>query len=373
MMPIRASWLVVLQFGLLASTANAAGLGVTQLTVQAEVIMDGSLTGRVYDTGTDVGPGMNASVADQSLGDNMASAQAAASATRAVRVGGGSKPVSEFPGTVHALASADIDAKSMRESYNRNPAFFNRGASQGAITFGRARLQYSQIWITGPDAPDLVKNTPIPLEIRVMWTVGGSFSDTATDTGGGTVLFSLSNGQGHNTFIARSENGSVFSYSDFDDAASDALEGSGGFGNLRDPGDYKAIPFEFLAFPNTSLLFTMSAEAGASVSANVTNDWFVSGGGMAFIDPIVRVDPSYPYLDQLQLIVDDGYYIDTQTLYNPLAGTPFETIGVSLINAPYNAAPIPEPHSWVLLLGGVALILARARHTNRSTDCTRPN
>lgn len=367
MLQLRVGLFCVLPIGVLAATASAQDFGTAELSVGGYVQVDGG--GRKNAVPDVNSVSYSASAENESLGDiNKATGEAEASATRALKVGPALKPLREFPGNVHARAYGDVFGDQFKEDYDRNPTSFNRGRIKSVIATAGASLQYGQTWIVSADASDAVKNTPIPLDIRVVWAVNGSTSSTTAgesfDTGVGIVSFSMNSGRGVSTFTARTFDGEIVTtYSGFDDRASDALEDSGGRAtNPNDSSPYTAKSFEYLAYPNNRFVFNLSASAGASMSANVNNDWVVTGGGLAYLDPIVRVHPSYPYLDQLELIVDDGYYIDVQELYNPLAGTPFEPIGVSLINAPYNTVPIPEPHTWVLLLGGVGLILARARH-----------
>jgi hypothetical protein len=361
---MRARWFVVFPASLLVISTNAEELTATTLGAGTETIVDGSLTRRIVQGGFDNGSQASSRHFNASESQyNPANASARASATRALRAGAPPAVIHELPGSASADATAAVFAGKLAEDYANNPSSFNQGRSLGALAVASASVQYSQAWNLAQTAPDEAKQAPIPLEIRVVWSVYGSTGDvsgTLIDTGGGTVGLTMASGQqGYSTFVARTTQGNIqLVYSGFSEHAEDALENSGGSGLSS---EYTGKPFTFIHYPNTPLTFTMVAEAGAAVNANVNNDWAAFGSGGAYIDPIVRVDPSYPYLDQLEWVVSDGYYIDVQELHNPLAGTPFEPIGVSLINAPYNTVPIPEPHTWVLILGGVGLILARAR------------
>lgn len=284
--------------------------------------------------------------------------EALATADPAVRMPGSRTDLSkvEVPARVFALASSVIDMAQSREDCGAGKCWggYNPWGSIQASAYANA--SYDMTFILAPDAPAEAYSTPIPLTFWAMWSVNGS-----GQMGGGyaglTVanLFSFSasansDGTMETSFTGTGDEG-------LDDAARNALMNSGGQMQWEDLRGSQIQPFTYSIHPNSSWTILAAVNAGASVSASQYNNWNAEvSSASAFMDPVIRVDPSYAYLEYLEIEWSEGLYVDLDELSNPYAGTPYESIGVALLNAPYNdGAFVDEPSPSILLLAGLGL------------------
>lgn len=262
----------------------------------------------------------------------------------------------EIPARVFAEAFAGIDMAQSRQDCGAGQCGGGYDPSGFISAYGLASVGYDMTFIVPPNAPAEAYSTPIPLTFWAMWSVsasgqaGGAFANLAVGS-----LFNFwaradSDGPMVTSFTGIGDDG-------LDDAAYDALNASGGQMDWRNLQGSQIQPFTYSIYPNSSLRILVSVNAGASASAGSFNNWdSETSNASAFMDPVIRVDPSYAYLEYLEIEWSEGLYVDLDELSNPYAGTPYESIGVALLNAPYNdGAFVDEPSPSILLLAGLGL------------------
>lgn len=195
---------------------------------------------------------------------------------------------SVLPILASAWTGLDCDNPGYRAAYVANPIPFNAVVESNAASAAFARAEYTFEVILAPGAPSAAYETPVLLDVRIVWALENDGTLTAAHALAGFYDFALD-------FEFRAmldQQGLQFFHTGVSAAAAAAFGQSGGLLSRFPFGPNAAVRFVVETNPHNRHRVHITAEAAADATARVTNLLQNQAAAIAFINSFIEISAS---------------------------------------------------------------------------------